>query len=100
MEMKFKLNGVNFEQNFIYPVIPYVYEIMVKLQRVEFRPLNRLPAAIFLTEGFFTMFPNGNSRRITVNAVVNPSPKLPNFSWGLASAPQTPSCDRPALEIW
>ena len=27
---------------------------------------NRLPAAIFFTEGFFTMFPNGNSRRITV----------------------------------
>ena len=28
---------------------------------------NRLLVAIFLTEGFFTMFPNGNSRRITVN---------------------------------
>ena len=28
---------------------------------------NRLPAAIFFTEWIFTMFPNGNSRRITVN---------------------------------
>ena len=27
---------------------------------------NRLPAAIFSTEGIFTMFPNGNSRWITV----------------------------------
>ena len=27
---------------------------------------NRLPAEIFFTKGFFTMFPNGNSRRITV----------------------------------
>ena len=28
---------------------------------------NRLPAAIFFTKGFFTMFPNGNTSRITVN---------------------------------
>ena len=28
---------------------------------------NRLPAAIFCCETFFTMFPNGNTRRITVN---------------------------------
>ena len=32
---------------------------------------NRLPAAIFFTEGFFTMFPNENSRRITVNYYCN-----------------------------
>ena len=29
---------------------------------------NRLPAEIFFTEGFFTMFPYGNVRRITVNS--------------------------------
>ena len=29
---------------------------------------NRLPAAIFFTEGIFSMFPNGNSRRITVKS--------------------------------
>ena len=28
---------------------------------------NCLPAAIFFTKGFFTMFPNGNTSRITVN---------------------------------
>ena len=27
---------------------------------------NRLPAAIFFAKRFFTMFPNGNSRQITV----------------------------------
>ena len=31
---------------------------------------NRLPATIFFTEGFFTMFPNGNSRRISVKSVI------------------------------
>ena len=31
---------------------------------------NRLPAAIFFTEGIFTMFPNGNSRRIAVKYAV------------------------------
>ena len=31
---------------------------------------NRLPAEIFFTGGFFTMFPNGNSRRITVKYAV------------------------------
>ena len=28
---------------------------------------NRLPVAIFFAKPYFTMFPNGNSRRITVN---------------------------------
>ena len=31
---------------------------------------NRLPAAIFFTKGFFTMFPNGNISRIMVNNVL------------------------------
>ena len=30
---------------------------------------NRLPAVIFFEKPYFTMFPNGNSRRITVNEV-------------------------------
>ena len=31
--------------------------------------INRLPAAILLAKRFFTMFPNGNSRRITVKDI-------------------------------